>query len=75
MENYMSEVKLLSHVRLFVTPWTVAYQALGPWDFPGKNMGVGCHFRRFLKKLKIDLPYDPAISFLAYYLGKMETLI
>ena len=23
-----SEVKLLSHVRLFVTPWTVAYQAL-----------------------------------------------
>ena len=22
-----SEVKLLSHVRLFVTPWTVAYQA------------------------------------------------
>jgi len=22
---------------------TVAYQLLGPWDFPGKNTGVGCH--------------------------------
>ena len=21
-----------------------AYQALHPWDFPGKNTGVGCHF-------------------------------
>ena len=24
---YMYEVKLLSHVRLFATPWTIAYQA------------------------------------------------
>ena len=31
-------------VWLFVTPWTAAYQALPPWDFPGKNTGVGCHF-------------------------------
>ena len=30
---------------LFVTLWTVARQApLCPWDFPGKNAGVGCHF-------------------------------
>ena len=29
----------------FVTPWTTAHQApLGPWDFPGKSVGVGCHF-------------------------------
>ena len=35
--------KSLSRVRLFVTPWSVAYQALCPWDFPGKNTGVGCH--------------------------------
>ena len=27
--------------RLFVTPWT---RFLHPWDFPGKNTGVGCHF-------------------------------
>ena len=36
--------KSLSGVRLFATPWTVAYQALPPWDFPGKNTGMGCHF-------------------------------
>ena len=28
----------------FVTPWTVACQALLPWDFPGKNTGVGSYF-------------------------------
>ena len=27
---------------LFVTPWTEAHPA--PWDFPGKTVGVGCHF-------------------------------
>ena len=64
-ELYVSEVKSLGHIRLFVTPWTAAYQAPGPWGFPGKSTGVGCHFWRFLKKPKIDLPYDPAISFLA----------
>ena len=32
---------LLSHVWLFVTPWTAAHQA--PWDFPGKDTGGGCH--------------------------------
>ena len=31
--------------------------------------------RRFLKKLKIELPYDPAIPLLAIYLKKMKTLI
>ena len=25
------------------TPWTVACQALCPWDSPGRNTGVGCH--------------------------------
>ena len=38
------KVKSLSRVRLFATPWTVAHQALRPWDFPGKSTGVGCHF-------------------------------
>ena len=27
-----------------VTPWTVACRLLCPWDSPGKNTGVGCHF-------------------------------
>ena len=34
----------LSHVWLFVTPWTVAHHAPCRWDFPGKNTGMGCHF-------------------------------
>ena len=38
------KVKSLSRVRLFATPWTVAYQLLRPWNFPGENTGVGCHF-------------------------------
>ena len=33
-----------SYVWLFVTLWTVAHQALCPWDYPAKNTGVGCHF-------------------------------
>ena len=28
----------------FATPWTTACQAALPWDFPGKNSGVHCHF-------------------------------
>ena len=29
---------------ILTTPRTVACQALCPWDFPGKNTGVGGHF-------------------------------
>ena len=44
-KNAQSKAKhLLSHVRLFAIPWTVAYQASPSWDSPGKNTGVGCHF-------------------------------
>ena len=38
------KVKLLSRVRLFATPQTVACRLLRPWDFPGKSAGVDCHF-------------------------------
>ena len=34
-------------IQLFVTPWTVLPHptpAPYPWNFPGKNTGVGCHF-------------------------------
>ena len=30
---------------------------------------------RFLRKLKVELPYDPAIPLLSTYLEKMKTLI
>ena len=29
---------------LFCTAWTVTAWPLCPWDFPGKNTGVCCHF-------------------------------
>ena len=38
------KVKTLSHVQFFTTPWTVPARLLHPWDSPGKNPGVGCHF-------------------------------
>ena len=30
-------------VQLFVTPWTIAHQALLSMEFSGKNTGVGSH--------------------------------
>ena len=43
-----------SRVRLCVTPWTAAHQAPGPWDSPGKNTGVGCHFLLQCVKVKSE---------------------
>ena len=37
-------LSFFSSVQLLVTLWTVALQAPLPWDSPGKNTGVGCHF-------------------------------
>ena len=38
-------MKSLSRVQLFATPLTEKpTMLLCPWDFPGKNTGVGCHF-------------------------------
>ena len=45
--------------QLFLTlcdPWTVAYQT-PPWNFSGKNTGVGCHF--ILQKIFPDPGIDP----------------
>ena len=45
LERKRKKVKSLSHVQLFATPWTVACtKLLCPWDFLGKNTGVGFHF-------------------------------
>ena len=41
-----------SRVRLCATPWMAAHQAPHPWDSPGKNNGVGCHF--LLQYIHID---------------------
>ena len=41
-----------SRVQLCVTPETAAHQAPRPWDSPGKNTGVGCHFLLQCMKVK-----------------------
>ena len=53
--------KNVSCVRLFATPWTVFQQAR-PWNSPGKNTGVGCHFLLQSSCLRLgwcDMPSDP----------------
>ena len=55
------KVKSLSRVRLFMTPWTAAYQAPRPWDFPGKSTGVVCHcllWRSSIQSAKTRLGAD-----------------
>ena len=40
---FSKEVKLLSHVQLFVIPLTVAYLAPPSMEFSWQQYGVGCH--------------------------------
>ena len=35
-------------------PQTAAHQASRPWDSPGKNTGVGCHFLLQCMKVKSE---------------------
>ena len=35
---------MLSHAQLFVTPWAEPTRFFCPWDFSGKNIGMGCQF-------------------------------
>ena len=43
-----------SHVWLCVTPETAATRIPHPWDSPGKNTGVGCHFLLQCRKVKSE---------------------
>ena len=54
---------MLSHfsrVRLCGTPEMAAHQAPRPWDSPGKNTGVGCHF--LLQGMKVKSESEVAQS-------------
>ena len=42
-ETLNCSVSRVSHVRLFVTSWTVAHRVPLSMDSPGKNTGMGCH--------------------------------
>ena len=49
--------KLLSHfsrVWLCATPWRQPTRLPCPWDSPGKNTGVGCHFLLQCMKVKSE---------------------
>ena len=43
-----------SHVQLYVTPQTPPTGLPRPWDSPGKNTGVGCHFLLQCMKVKSE---------------------
>ena len=51
-----------SHVRLCATPETEAHQAPHPWDSPGKNTGVGCHFLLQCMKVKSESEVAQVVS-------------
>ena len=51
----------VSSVRLCATPRTAAHQAPPPWDSPGKNTGVSCHF--LLQCMKVKSESEVAQSF------------
>ena len=40
--NLMHACSVMSNYS--ATPWTVAPRLLCPWNFPGKNTGMACHF-------------------------------
>ena len=72
-----SQVKSLSLVRLFVTPWTVAYQPplSMEWNSPGKNTGVGCHF--FLQEIFPTQGLNPSLLYcrqILYHLNHQGSL-
>ena len=43
-----------SRVRLCVTPWQQPTRLPRPWDSPGKNTGLGCHFLLQCVKVKSE---------------------
>ena len=70
------KVKSLSHIWLLATPWTAAYQAPLSMGFSRQEYWSGLPLPspwrtvwRFLK-LKVELPYGPAVSLLSIYLEK-----
>ena len=56
---------MLSPVSLFPTLWIVAHQSLCPWNFPGKNTGVDCHF--LLKGIFLTQGLNPRLLHLLHW--------
>ena len=56
------KVKSLSCVRLFVIPWTVAYQVRQSMGFSSNNTRVGCHYNGCIIYRKIVERVNPKCS-------------
>ena len=52
-----------SRVWLCATPETAAHQVPHPWDSPGKNTGVGCHFLLHVYQICISTTYSCSGTF------------
>ena len=63
--------QLLSCVRLFVTPGLQLPRLLCPWNFPGKNTGVGCHF--LLQGIFLTQGLNPHLLHLPASAGEFST--
>ena len=53
---------------LFETLWTIPTGLLCPWDFPGKNTGVSCHF--FIQGISLTQGLNPCLLHLLALAGR-----
>ena len=58
--QHFSGAQLLSHVRLFATPWTVAQQATLSMGFPRQEYSIGCH--AFLQGIFLTQGSNPCLT-------------
>ena len=63
VQKVKSEYQSLSHVQLFVTPWTITLQAPLSMGFPNQNTRVGSHF--LLQRIFPTQGSKPCLSALA----------
>ena len=54
LEMLLLLLSRFSRGRLSATPEMAAHEAPRPWDSPGKNTGVGCHFLLQCMKVKSE---------------------
>ena len=68
------ELSCFRCVQRFATPWTTApTRLLCPWDFPGKNAGVCCHF--LLQGIFPTQGSNPGLLSLLHWQGDSLTLV
>ena len=63
-QEYLSSVQLLSHVQLLDPLDYSLPGSFSPWNFLGKNTGVGCHF--FLQRIFLTQESNLHLLWLLY---------